>query len=81
MILSYFQLYKLNRKLDYIMTAIDDLNAAVSALSASVSAEIAALQAALANNDSAAIETAVGNLNTLNSQLQASLPVVTAPTA
>lgn len=60
------------------MSAIDDLNAAVADISADVSQiatdadkEIAALTAALAANDPTAVNTAVGNLKNLHSQLQA----------
>lgn len=57
------------------MAAIDDLNAEITAFTTSVSGEIAAstaaITAALANNDSAAIETAVGNLKTLQATVDA----------
>lgn len=74
--------HEINRKLDRIMTALDDLNAAVTTLSASIAAEITALQTAQANSDSAGIEAAVTNLNNLNTQLQNSLnpAPVTTPT-
>lgn len=65
---------EINRKLNHIMTALDDLNAAVATLTTSISAEIAALTAAQAGNDSVGVEAAVANLNALNTQLQASLP-------
>lgn len=69
--------HEINRKLDHIMTALDDLNAAVASLTTSINAEIAALTAAQASNDTAGIETAVANLNALNAQLQASVTPVT----
>ena len=72
---------EIHRKLDKIMTALDDLNAAVATLTTSISAEIAALTAAQAGNDSAAIEAAVANLNALNTQLQNSLTPATVTAA
>ena len=71
----------IHRKLDKIMTALDDLNAAVTSLTASISAEIAALTAAQSTNDDAGVEAAVANLNTLNAQLQASLTPATVTAA
>jgi len=67
------QLTEINRKLNHIMSALDDLNTAVSNLTVSVNAEIQALNTAVANSDSAGIETAVANLNALNTQLQTSV--------
>lgn len=55
------------------MSALDDLNTAVSNLTVSVSNEITALNTALANSDQSGIETAVTNLNALNTQLQTSI--------
>jgi uncharacterized protein YoxC len=66
-------IHSIHRKLDKIMSALDDLNTAVSALTVSVGNEITALNTALANSDAAGIETAVANLNTLNTQLQTSI--------
>lgn len=75
------QLILIHRKLDKIMTALDDLNAAVATLTTSINSEIAALTAAQANNDDAGVEAAVANLNALNTQLQNSLtPTTVAPT-
>jgi outer membrane murein-binding lipoprotein Lpp len=68
-------------KENHIMSAIDDLNAAVTQLSTSISNEITALQAALANNNDAAIETAVTNINALNTQLVASVTPPAPPSA
>lgn len=58
------------------MAAIDDLNAKVTSLMTSVSAELAAVTAALAaaqgtGGNDAAIETAVGQLNTLQESIDA----------
>ena len=66
-----------------IMAAIDDLNAEIVAIGTSVSnaiaAETAAITAASANNDSAAIETAVGNLKTVQATLDAFTASITPP--
>lgn len=68
-----------------IMAAIDDLNVEIVAMGTSVSnaitAETAAITAALANNDSAAIETAVGNLKTVQGTLDAFTASITPPPA
>jgi len=71
---------------DRIMAAIDDLNAAVTALTtavntavAEISAEAAAIAAANQNNNSAAIEVAVGNINTLTGNLTAAVAAATPP--
>lgn len=74
-----FLLTTINDKVNYLMTALDDLNVAVATLTTSISAEIAALTAAQAGNDDAGVEAAVANLNALNTQLQASVTPV-APT-
>lgn len=73
--IDYLTVYldSIERKLNKIMSALDDLNLAVSNLTVSVSNEITALNTAIANSDSAGIETAVSNLNALNTQLQTSI--------
>lgn len=76
---SYNELSFLNIKANLIMSALDDLNAAITSLTASVSAEITALQTAMAGSDTAGIEAAVSNLQSLNTQLQNSLVPATAP--
>lgn len=57
------------------MAAIDDLNSEVASFATSVSNQIAAstttITNALATNDTAAIETAVGNLKSLQDTLDA----------
>lgn len=68
------------QKENSIMSSIDDLNAAVSDITVSIANEIQALQNAQASNNDVAIEQAVSNLKTLNTQLQASVtPVVSTP--
>lgn len=68
------QLEHINRKIDKLMSALDDLNTAVANLTVSINAEITALNTALSNSDQAGIESAVTNLNNLNAQLQSSIP-------
>lgn len=67
-------LHEIHKDIKLIMTAIDDLNQAITDLSTSIDNEISALTTALTSNNDAAIETAVSNLKTLNSKLQASVP-------
>lgn len=69
----YWLVKETNVKVSILMSALDDLNTAVSNLTVSVNTEITALNTALANSDSAGIETAVANLNALNTQLQTSV--------
>ncbi len=70
----------IHRKLDKIMTAIDDLNSAISDLTVSIGNEIKALEDAKASSNDVAVEQAVSNLKNLNSQLQASVtPPAPAP--
>lgn len=73
-------LIEINEKVNYLMTALDDLNAAVATLTTSISAEIAALTAAQAGNDDAGVEAAVANLNALNTKIQATLTPATPTT-
>lgn len=65
--------HEINRKLDKIMSALEDLNSAVSDITVSINNEIQALATAQANGNDAGIEQAVTNLRALNTQLQTSL--------
>ena len=68
----------IEKKVNSIMSYMDDLNAAVSKVSEDIKAAVAKLQ----TNDAAAVESAVSVLNQADASLQAVLsPVTPAPTA